>query len=213
MNKKFGIIMSDNHKYEKEFYVQDENKPEYMVLPDALRHTNTMAIIKYRDLIHGNIVDVGSDHSIYTLIAAENKNVTSAIGVDLFPPSLVKFERLKSYVHPDVAAKTTMVCANALELDQHFEENQFDSLLTFHMIEHLFPEDLDDGIQQMKRILKPEGYLIVSIPWETAHDSGNHCTFWNDVTLIELFENHGFETYDCFREINNHLTGAFRNAK
>ena len=82
-----------DEKYEKEFYVQDEDQPDHMVLPNALRHTNTMAIKKYSDIIHGDIVDVGSDHSIYTLIAAMSERVDSAIGVDIYPPSLEKFER------------------------------------------------------------------------------------------------------------------------
>lgn len=194
-------------------YVQDEDQPDHMVFPNALRHTNTMAIRRYSNLIFGNIIDVGSDHSIYTLIASHSESVTSAIGVDIFPKSIDKFNRLKEYHPESVSKKVSMVCCNVLDLDKHFSENSFDCLLSFHMLEHIYQEDLDLAMVQMKRILKPNNHFIISIPWEENHNSGNHETFWNDVSLVKLFDKHNFEVYECFREVNNHLTGAFKNVK
>jgi ubiquinone/menaquinone biosynthesis C-methylase UbiE len=207
--------MNWNEKYTKEFYTNDSEVDDSKLVDHQRGHPNYGAIKRYADVISGSIVDLGSDHGAFTILAAENPNVVSATAVDLFPESMKRFGRLKQYTTPEVGNKLAMVCCNVMELDQHFTEDQFDAVLTFHMLEHLFKEDLPMALGQMRRVLKAGGHLVISIPWEQCHDpkDGSHQTYWNDRTLAALFENNGFETAECFRWDKSHLTGLFKNRK
>jgi len=196
-------------KYKKEYYTQNENRADSDVIDAVRQHPNALSMYRYSEFIYGDIIDVGSNLSATTLIAAESDTVISALGVDLNQTSVDRFNKIKEYAKNGAKEKTSMLVANVLELDAYLEENTFDALLTYHMLEHLYPEDLNLAIIQMKRVLKPGGYLIISIPWEMCLGSPIHITFWNDVTLKRLFETHAFKTHECYRADPRHLTGAF----
>jgi predicted SAM-dependent methyltransferase len=91
----------------------------------------------------------------------------------------------------------------------------FDTIVSFHTIEHIYPDDIDLILQKSHKLLKDDGYFITSIPYERAYDDGvHHVAFYNENSLSELFENNGFETVECLDDnrvgINGILTGVFR---
>jgi len=201
--------MNLEEKYKREYYVNNPTWVDSEVIDKLRVHPNALAIARYSDNIYGVIADLGSNHSATTLIAAENTKVTKAVGVNLNKEAIERFDRIKKFAGEGAEEKTSMVRSNVLELDQHFEEASFDTLMSFHMLEHLFPEDIHPAMEQMSRILKPGGFFIISIPWERKLGSPNHKTFWNNTSLSKLFISHGFKVYECYRVDDNHLTGAF----
>jgi len=102
---------------------------------------------------------------------------------------------------------------NVLDLENYQEESSIDTMVSFHTMEH-FPEvDLEDIFSQIKRALKNNGHIIIIIPYEHAHNDGNHKTFWNETSLSEFMEKNGFETIKCNKIQNNNLAGIFKNNK
>jgi ubiquinone/menaquinone biosynthesis C-methylase UbiE len=94
--------------------------------------------------------------------------------------------------------KVAFVCANLLSIPA--ENNVFDFLMSFHTLEHIYPEDVDKVVAEFYRILKPGGYFVISIPYDHAYPDPCHVAFYVESSLRELFEKHGFFTIHCHKD-------------
>ncbi|MBI4931502.1 MAG: class I SAM-dependent methyltransferase [Bacteroidetes bacterium] len=73
-----------------------------------------------------------------------------------------------------------------------FEENSFDSLVFFEVLEHVF--NPDKFFMQIKKVVKPGGHCLITIPFiwgehEQPYDFARYSSFG----LKHLFDAHGFE--------------------
>lgn len=59
-------------------------------------------------------------------------------------------------VKPDIIASMTDMSA--------IEDNKFDAIYSSHNIEHLFPHEVPLALKEFLRVLKSDGYLIVTCP-------------------------------------------------
>jgi len=57
-----------------------------------------------------------------------------------------------------------------------FANKQFDIITLWHVLEHV--SDLDAQIKELKRLLKPKGYLIIAVPNYKSYDADHYKTFW-----------------------------------
>lgn len=79
-----------------------------------------------------------------------------------------------------------------------FGENFFDAVTLFQVLEHL--DQPKESISKIRRLLKPGGYLAISVPYRNApdylkpHDKPpRHLTRWNRTAMKNFLENQGFE--------------------
>lgn len=56
------------------------------------------------------------------------------------------------------------------------ESNSFDVITMWHVLEHVY--DLDEQLNQLKRILKKDGTLIVAVPNFRSYDAKYYKRFW-----------------------------------
>lgn len=56
------------------------------------------------------------------------------------------------------------------------KENQFDCITLWHVLEHI--PDLESYIQELKKLLKPNGKLIIAVPNFKSYDANYYGTFW-----------------------------------
>lgn len=56
------------------------------------------------------------------------------------------------------------------------ESNSLDVITMWHVLEHV--PNLEHQIQELKRLLKPTGTLIVAVPNYKSFDAGHYKTFW-----------------------------------
>lgn len=90
----------------------------------------------------------------------------------------------------------------ALPLDELYQlnENTFDVITMWHVLEHVY--NLNDDIEQIKRLLKPNGKLVVAVPncssydaeyykkdW-AAYDLPIHLYHFTPKDIRNLFQNH-----------------------
>jgi ubiquinone/menaquinone biosynthesis C-methylase UbiE len=61
-----------------------------------------------------------------------------------------------------------------------YPDEKFDRIITMHVLMHLHPETISKGIEEMMRVLKPGGFMLLDFP----HEEG----IWNRVGRI-LFPN------------------------
>ena len=85
------------------------------------------------------------------------------------------------------------------KLSNKFLQEKFDIISFFEVLEHL--DNLSQFIEQIKKILKPKGYIVLSVPNRdrTLDTLGeydyppNHLTKWNKNCLTSFLERSGFE--------------------
>ncbi len=58
----------------------------------------------------------------------------------------------------------------------NFNNNTFDVVTLWHVLEHI--EDLNEQIGQLKRILKPQGRVIIALPNLNSADAHHYREFW-----------------------------------
>jgi ubiquinone/menaquinone biosynthesis C-methylase UbiE len=73
-----------------------------------------------------------------------------------------------------------------------FKEGSFDTMLCFHVLEHL--RDANKAIKEIRRVLKIGGELILVVPTECGfRRDKTHIKFWNKENIKELLEKFNFE--------------------
>jgi len=101
------------------------------------------------------------------------------------------------------AVKTKNVNVQSIEFISEIEDNSFPVVSMWHVLEHVY--QLDQQIQEISRILKEQGKLIVAVPNSNSYDAKKYKSFWAAYDLPRhlyhfrkedikrLFEKHGFE--------------------
>jgi SAM-dependent methyltransferase len=157
---------------------------------------------KYSKFVSGKTLDVGSGSKPY--IGLFNK-VTTYIGMDI-EQSGHKHQR--EYIDVFYDGETFP-----------FEENTFDSLVFFEVLEHVF--NPDTFFKQISKVVKPGGNCLVTIPFiwgehEQPYDFARYSSFG----LKHMFDKHGFEIVEhkkyltdfrlIFLLINSYLYTTFK---
>lgn len=141
----------------------------------------------------------GSGYGSYYLLQQGAREV---VGVDISMEA-VNYAKEK-YLH----RKITFIKGDAEKLP--FDE-QFDVIITLETIEHLH-EQLA-FLQEMKRVLKKDGVLILSTPNALVHPKGNifHTTEFNQKKLADLLSRY-FENIEILYQ-DNMISSAIMTSK
>lgn len=80
-----------------------------------------------------------------------------------------------------------------------FEDNYFDEVRAHHILEHLCPHEVYTAMEEILRVLKPNGLLDIRVP----HASGipafaniDHKSFYTNASFLHFLPNHP-ENYYC----------------
>lgn len=127
------------------------------------------------------------------------------VGVDLDQPSLDKAQSGLETL-PASPSKVSFETGDATAL--RFEDASFDAIICSEVLEHL--PDYDAAIKEMRRILKPDGKLCVTVPhawpericWKLApppngyaFQPGGHIRIFDQVDLQTSVERRGFKLF------------------
>lgn len=149
------------------------------------------------------VLDVASGSGYGTRILADGqaKNVT---GVDIS-------EAAVKYAKEKYASKNTdFICADGTKLP--FEDKQYDVVVSFETIEHL--EDHNTFVNQLHRVLKDNGTLIISSPNKEIYPEGNEYHF-RELTKKEftaVLKKH-FKNIKIYNQNNFLVSSLFENEK
>lgn len=150
--------------YESEDYISHTDnkrslfeKAYHFVKNIALQ--NKLNLINSEQPQKGKLLDIGAGTGDFLLTAKNNGWET--IGVE---PS----ERAKN------SAKQKGI--SFVEEISSLENNSLDVITMWHVLEHV--PDLEHQIQELKRLLKPTGTLIVAVPNYKSFDANHYKTFW-----------------------------------
>lgn len=120
---------------------------------------NKLNLINRLNPEKGSLLDIGAGTGDF-LIVAKNNN-WSTKGVE--PSEKAKAIALKKGV--DFVNSTS-------ELPSH----SFDVITMWHVLEHV--PDLENQIKELKRLIKPEGTIIIAVPNFNSYDAKYYGVFW-----------------------------------
>lgn len=150
--------------YESEDYISHTDnkrslfeKAYHFVKNIALK--NKLNLINGEQSHKGRILDIGAGTGDF-LLTAKNDG-WDTVGVE---PS----ERAKN-----IAIQKGISFVNEIS---DLENNSFDVITMWHVLEHV--PNLELQIQELKRLLKPTGTLIVAVPNFKSYDAQHYQTFW-----------------------------------
>ncbi|MGO4817184.1 class I SAM-dependent methyltransferase [Flavobacterium sp. W22_SRS_FP1] len=107
----------------------------------------------------GRILDIGAGTGDFLSVAKQNGWQT----IGLEPNDKAKAIALKKEV-------------SFVEDTSELEDRSFDVITMWHVLEHV--PDLDSQIKELKRLLKPNGSLIVAVPNFKSFDAKHYGAFW-----------------------------------
>ena len=120
---------------------------------------NKLNLVNSLQPAKGSILDIGAGTGDFLSVVKENG--WNTIGVE---PS----EKAKAI------AKRKGV--SFVEQTSALENNSFDIITMWHVLEHV--PDLDNQLKELKRLLKPNGNLIIAVPNFKSFDAKHYGNFW-----------------------------------
>ncbi len=135
--------------------------------------TNRNFIIRSLKYLKGDVIDIGCDTGKYKGIILSAPDVKSYTGLDFY---------------------RTSVCDIVADLNKPLpiEDEKYDSAICISVIEHLKEPQL--ALNEMARILKKGGYLILATPWIFPyHEEPEDYFRYSRQALEHMFEKAGFE--------------------
>ncbi len=123
----------------------------------------------------GRLIDVGCGLGEFLRYARKIKPSLELFGVDFSQKAIERNREL------DGESISYKVCS-AEKVD--FEDNFFDVVIAGELLEHL--TEPEDFIREAKRILKPEGRLLLTLPYEDRVKDPEHVRYYFRSDLIDL---------------------------
>jgi 2-polyprenyl-3-methyl-5-hydroxy-6-metoxy-1,4-benzoquinol methylase len=195
------------HKYAKEDYITTQ--PTSSVWAN---HANVGILNLYKDYVSGSVLDVGCNHGASgTYWILTNPSVTSVTGLDFQ-------EQVKSVFLDVMRSSGTHVPYEFVTADftkpTKFSA-KYDTIVSFHVLEHIWSDDVSIFAKNIYDNLKDEAYFIISIPYKDFYDDPHHVAVYDEVSLRNIFESAGFSTIECVKDDRwphekNLLTAVFK---
>ncbi|MFZ2072734.1 MAG: class I SAM-dependent methyltransferase [Minisyncoccia bacterium] len=145
--------MSTNNYYEKYWNSQKSHDGHAAGVPNWPIAELDMFYRSISHFVGKKVLDVGSGEGIFLNYLITKKKLHKAVGLELSTIAIEKAKKINS--------KIEYVCGSADD-DYPFDKNSFDTVFLTDVIEHLV--DIDKTISEIKRILKPNGNVIIITP-------------------------------------------------
>jgi 2-polyprenyl-3-methyl-5-hydroxy-6-metoxy-1,4-benzoquinol methylase len=150
--------------YESEDYISHTDskrtlfeKVYHLVKTNALK--NKVNLISKLIPQKGTVLDIGSGTGDF-LMTAKNSG-WEIKGLEPNPKAR------------QIAVSKGVVFEDALE---NITDNSMDVITMWHVLEHV--PNLDEQFTQLKRIVKPNGYIIIAVPNYKSFDAKHYAAFW-----------------------------------
>ena len=146
--------------------------------------------------INRNVLHIGCNSGGNTNIM--NKLFIGVEGIDINPKAI---ERAKS-LYPNIPFKVGNIC------DLPYSDGSFDGIYMLDILEHIYPEDVPVAINEIKRVLKKDGYVFIFVPrGDSRIFDPAHVQVFHKKEDIEIILGKYFEIVNCEYEIRGNPNG------
>ncbi|WP_103069077.1 class I SAM-dependent methyltransferase [Aquimarina sediminis] len=134
----------------------------------------------------GHLLDIGAGTGDFLCIAKKKGWIVDGVEPNSFATKLAQEKEI--YLQPET---TTL------------DSQKFDVITMWHVLEHV--PDVKNQIQELKRLLKPNGYVIIAVPNFKSYDAKYYKSFWaaydvprhlwhfSKTAIKKLFQEQGLE--------------------
>lgn len=179
----FQLLLNEKYQMLETFpQPKIEQLPEYYKSEDYISHTSSkrnlfekayhvvrkLALKKKVDLINGfkpeekTLLDIGCGTGDFLATAQEQGwNITGIEPNDQARALANKNTSNKVFDNPEISK---------------LKNERYDVITLWHVLEHL--PDLEHHISEFKRLLKPNGYLVIAVPNFKSFDANHYKEFW-----------------------------------
>jgi len=193
------FIFPGSYTYKECYDHAGNNTPAALCDYWCEKHQNGLIIKDYAKYIKGRVLDIGCAFGANTVQMAQLDGVDFVVGIDVNKTALDKSKDIAHY--RGVTQKTLFRCIDFVEYD--FADGLFDSVVSFHTLEHIYLEHHKRFIRNIWKALKKGGYLLLSIPYDHAYGSAEHVSFFIENNLNRLLMKNGFKRIECYRADNS----------
>ena len=181
--------------YQSENYISHTDTKEgivnrlYQVVRTYTLRSKRSTVAAFTKVKTGNLLDIGA-------------------GTGAFASYMQRSGWKVSGLEPDNQARQKASELHSIELEDssrlfELKENHFDAITLWHVIEHV--HSLHEYLDQLKRVLKPAGYIFIAVPNYTSYDANTYNEFWaaydtprhlyhfSPVAMKRLLESHGLQ--------------------
>lgn len=132
-------------------------KAYHLVKNIALR--DKLNLINSLGTFNGNILDIGAGTGDFLVLAKENG--WNTVGVE-----------------PNEKASNIAVKKGVsfTENTKALQNNSFDVITMWHVLEHV--PNLESQIKELKRLIKPDGTILIAVPNFNSYDAKHYGKFW-----------------------------------
>ena len=217
-NKKFHVICKDHLVSGEEFRLQ--LRSDFEILETIPKPENVSAYYQSEDYISHTDASKSFTDKIYQVVknfmllqklkwihkvSKGNNLLDIGAGTGDFLVTAKKKEWNVAGVEPNTQARK-LAQEKGIELKEdltQFKDASFDVISMWHVLEHV--PDLDSQIENLARLLKPNGVAVIAVPnfkcfdakyyrefW-AAYDVPRHLWHFSQKGITELFKKHNFK--------------------
>jgi len=145
--------------YSKEFFLRScEGFEKYLQGHFSKRFLQAISLVKIKKGMQ--VLDLAAGRGELSIILAKKGVFVKSADYSQASMKIIK-ESIKK-LDKEVAEKITLVRTNAQKLP--FHNSSFDLVFMLDIVEHLYPKELEKTLMEVKRVLKPNGKLIIHTP-------------------------------------------------
>lgn len=145
--------------YTKEYYLKNcLGYEEFDMYKGEKLHPEVEKLLHYVTFKKGmKVLDLGCGRGDTAFYLAKKGNKVT--GIDYAKDAIKIAKRTRLEKKENIKRYTQFFVMDAKNLQ--FPDNSFDIVLSFDVFEHLYPEELELAVQEIKRVLKSDGILLI----------------------------------------------------
>ncbi len=159
------------------------NRPETLTIEWRENHIYAKVLQELgRDFFSkGTVLSLGCGTGELETILA--KKGYSIVGVDISKVALYEANR-----HKKLELLNNIQFVNATIAYIPFSDNSFDVAYAIEFVEHIEPDQVEKIFSEIKRVLKPDKKIFITVPYKNAYYNPTHRQFFTKGILAELFD-------------------------
>jgi len=115
-------------------------------------HLDVITVEEYAKFMGNKVLDIGCGDGGLTQIMAERFKLV--VGIDMNRDAIESANRRFKDAH--------FICCLANDIP--FADGFFDGVYSFHTLEHLFKEDIKPTLEEISRVVRKGGHILIAIP-------------------------------------------------
>ncbi len=181
-----------SHLFKKDYYdegwwsMRKSTRPETQQISWWEGHIFNKIFHEFEDQLFKNkkVIDLGCGSGEKDIIMAKNGH--SITGIELSEKALEIAREHKKREKLD-----NIQFVNGSVMQMPFYDNTFDSGVMIEVLEHLDRIHIDRFFHEIKRVLKPEGQLLITVPHKFAYSDPGHIQTFTKGLLAKLLDEQG----------------------